>query len=141
MSLSPYTEPIQTEGDRYKPIDNLGHVVIVRVNEFKSSVVTSNSPDGSPAVIVDLIDLDAAGEQKVFKDVLWMSGAVVDGLRGSVGKDPVMITFEARKSKSGRQYPAPAALDQVAAKRANVWWAEHGDTVFATGASDESAPF
>lgn len=141
MSLSSYTEPVQTEGDRYKPIDNLGHVVIVRVNEYKASIITANSPEGGPGVVVDLVDLDQEG--RVFKDVLWMSGAVVDGLKASVGQDPVMITFEARKSKTGRRYPAPAALDQVAARRANTWWAEHGDTAFdaAVVEDDDEIPF
>lgn len=136
MSLSPYTEPVQTEGDRYKPIDNIGHTVIVKVREYKPLVKTSNSPDGAPALILDIVDLDAT--QRVFREVLCMSGAVVDGLKASVGLDPVMITFEARKSNTGRQYPAPAALDEVSSKRANAWWAEHGKDAFAVEDTDDA---
>lgn len=141
MPISEYTEPVREESDSFKPIEHVGSTLIVKVREYKTGIVTSNSPEGGPGVIVDLVDLDADGAPKLYSNVLWMGGAMVDGLKAHAGKDdPVMITIQQRKSNTGRKYPAPAALDEVSAKQARKWWAEHEDEAFAV-ADDDSPPF
>lgn len=140
-----YVAPVMTEGDTFKPIDNVGHVLIVQVNEHKPSIVTANSPDGGPGVVVDLVDLDAAGGPAVLRDVLWMSGAAVDGLKAHAGtRKPVLIAFESRKSKSGRNYPAPIAVDAAANARAAAYYQANGDPFaaqFASPSAEAEPPF
>lgn len=140
-----YSAPEMTEGETFKPHENIGKPLIVQVNELKHGVVTSNTPDGGPAVIVDLVDLD--GRVEPYRDVLWMGGAVVDGLKAHAGtRKPVLIVFESRKSKSGRNYASPMAVDAAGAQRASAYYAANGDPFAATFASpsppaEDSPPF
>lgn len=119
-----YVAPEFPEGDSYKPIEHLDRGIVVKVLQHKESIVTENSPDGAPGVICDVLDV---AEDKVYRNVLWMSGAVVDGLQSYVGKNLVVIHFEARKSKNGRTYPAPvtATTDELAA--ATAYFDTHAD--------------
>lgn len=129
-----YVVPEQVDGDTFKPHENIGHTLIVKVTEFKPSVVTPNTPDGGPAVIVDLVDLDAGNGQAVFRQVLWMGGSFVDGLKNKApgGSEyngrPVVIGLESRKSNSsGRSYAAPLPADPSALGRAAAYYQANGD--------------
>lgn len=120
MELTTYTPPERTEGDSFKPSENVGHLLIVKVTNFKHIDSTIHKPEGGPAVIVDVCDLDANGA--VFRDVLWMNGAIVDSLKGYMGKT-MCITFVWTKSpKSGREYVAvePVTGEALARAQAHV---------------------
>jgi hypothetical protein len=93
--------PAAGDGDQYSPKDHVGAVVLVKVRERKDGIVTSNSPNGGPGVIVDLVDL---GDGNIYRDVLWMGGPFVDGLTPHVGLDPVVIRIGSQVGKSGRPY-------------------------------------
>lgn len=136
-----YVPPPPPEaGDKYKPIEHLGRTLIVMVNEFKPSIVTPNSPNGGPGVIVDLVDLDDPAEPTIYRDVLWMSGAIVDGLRTHAGsRKPVLIVFRSQVGKSGRAYPLADPVGEAGQERAAKFYAAHGDPFAATFASPTPA--
>jgi hypothetical protein len=119
-----YTAPEVTEGDQYRPYENYGKALIVKTKQRKEGIITKNSPDGGPGVIVDLVELDSG---EVFRDVLWMSGAIVDGLSQYANKEVVVITFEPRQSKNGRTYPSPVNASDADIARARQYYATHGD--------------
>lgn len=120
-----YVPPTQGESDAYKPGDNYNHPCIVKVLEYKPSVVTSNSPDGAPAVIVDLVDLT---NRAVYRNVLMMTGAIVDGFKAHAGTNkPLVVWWSKATSKAGRDYavPMPGSPDHIAA--ATAWYSVEGD--------------
>jgi hypothetical protein len=119
-----YKEPEIIQGDTYKPIDHVGAMLVVKVKQHKEGIVTENSPDGGPGVIVDVLDLD---KSEVFRDVLWMGGAMVDGLKSYAPDGLVVIKIDRRKSKSGRAYPAPVGVDAAGTARAESYYEKHGD--------------
>ncbi len=139
-----YVAPALEDSDEYKPHEHIGATVIVKVKEFKPSVVTPNTPEGGPAVIVDLVDLDLSA---VFRNVLWMGGSFVDGLRdlapggAKYTGRPLVIGIESRTSKaSGRKYGAPAAAEPGQLAKATAYYQANGDPFvqqFATVAKDE----
>lgn len=94
------------DSDEYKPIDHIHRGLIVKVLDYKPSIITPNSPDGGPGVICDMVDVV---EAKAYRNVLWMSGSIVDNLKPHVGGNPVVIHFEPVTSKSGRIYPGVQA--------------------------------
>lgn len=125
-----YVPPVFEESDEYKPRDNYGHACIVMVKEYKPSIITPNSPEGGPGVIVDLVDMDAPGdaEGQTYRGVLMMTGAIVDGFktRAGTGK-PIVVSWGKRTSKTGRTYAAPEAATDTQIKQAEAWYAKNGD--------------
>lgn len=141
-NFATYTTPANTEGDTYRPRDNYNHPCIVMVNEYKENVVTPNSPNGAPAVVVDLVDLH---EGKTYRDVLLMTGALVDGFRAHAGtRVPLVVWWSKTMSKAGRDYATaqPGTPEHIAA--ATQYYATHGDPFapkFAAPTVTEQAPF
>lgn len=136
-----YEAPEFEDSDTYKPKEHYDATLVVKVKEFKSGVITEYSPEGGDAVIVDVLDVDAA---ETFRNVLWMGGAVVDGLKKHAGtSDLVVIHFEQRTGKSGRKYPAVAAAATSELKAAEKYFASHDDPFAAqfTTVSADEPPF
>ena len=131
-----FVPPAFEEGDTYSAKDHIGANIIVKVNEYKTGIVTPNSPDGGPGVIVDLVDL---GDGKLYRNVLFMGGAFVDGLKDWVGKEPVVLTIVSKTGKSGRAYAAPEAGPVALAQ---AYWAAQGDPFMPTfnAPTPEAAP-
>lgn len=99
-----FTPPALEDSDEYKPKENYDKPLLVKVRERKENIVTEFTPDpGGPGVAVDLVDLT---DGKIYRNTLWMGGAIVDGLTPYVGK-VLVIRFEAKKSNAGRKYPSP----------------------------------
>jgi hypothetical protein len=136
-----FKEPELVKGDEYKAIDHVGATLAVKVKGYKERIVTPNSPEGGPGVIVDLVDLETS---KVYRDTLWMSGAIVDRLKPYVG-GLLVIKFERQTSKaSGRPYPCPVPVDSAGTARAEKWFADNGDPFapkFGTVADNDKPPF
>lgn len=120
MEFSTYTAPERSEGDTFKPSEHIGHLLIIRVNEHKHIESTQHKPDGGPGVIVDVCNLD--DDAAVARDVLWMNGALVDGLRGYVGQHLVIKLAYEKSAKSGREYIVvkPATESDVERAKAQV---------------------
>lgn len=120
-----YEPPAQEDSDTFKPKENYDKPLLVKVREHKTGVVTEFSPDGSEALIVDLVDLS---DGKAYSNVLWMGGAIVDGLKQHAGGPTVLvIRFEKRKSNSGRTYPAPAKSTDEDKNLAKRYYEKKGD--------------
>lgn len=120
-----FTPPAMEDGDEFKPKDNLHKPLLVKVVEHKLGIVTSNTPEGGPGVIVELVDLTGRPDQP-YRDVLWMGGAVVDGLKTLAGQVTV-IRFDERKSKSGRMYPYPTEATAEDVALAQRYYTVKGD--------------
>lgn len=106
-----YVAPTPADSDDYKAAENYGRLVIVKVLEHKLGIVTPNSPNGAPGVIVNVCDVLSGG---VYRNVLMMTGAIVDGFKPYVGK-LLVVTWDKRVATSGRPYPSPMAAtpDQI----------------------------
>ena len=90
LTLGPYTAPAPKEaGDSFRPSDHVGDVLIVKVLEFKTGIVTQYKPDGGDGVTVDICNLTEKGA--LYQDVLWMNGALVDGLKAYTGGQPLVV--------------------------------------------------
>jgi hypothetical protein len=125
-----YVEPVHEDSDTYKPKENYDKPLLVKVREHKTGVVTEFSPEGGEAVIVDLVDL---ADGNLYKNVLWMGGAVVDGLKANAASpNPLVIRFEKRKSNSGRNYPAPAKASDEDKALAQSYYSKKGDPFLPT---------
>jgi hypothetical protein len=111
-------------GDVWAPKEHPGVPIIVKARAVRNGVVTSNSPEGTDALCVDLVDL-TTGE--IHRDVLWFGGAVLDSLTEHVGSHPVVIKFMPRLSKQGRPYVAPEEADPAEIAYAQQWITHHGD--------------
>lgn len=112
-----FVAPEQSDGDRFIPRDNIGHVVVIKPAEHKTGIVTSNSANGTDAISADVIDLDATDGPAVYRDTLLFGGAFVDALKNYLGQ-LVVVKIESRTSKSGRTYAVPTAVEQTDSKRA-----------------------
>lgn len=133
-TFATFTEPVLTEGDTFKPKENYNKPLIVRIIEVKTGIVTEFTPEpGGEGVIVDLVDLVGRPEEP-YREVLWMGGAVVDGLKPLVGQVAV-IRFEERKAKNGRKYPAPTPSTAEDVALATRYYAAKGDPFAQTFAS------
>jgi len=111
MEFGTYTEPVQAAGDTYKPRDHYGNSAIVRVTEYKPSVVTPNSPNGAPAVIVDVYDLN---NKAAYMDVLIMTGSLVDAFKPHAGLNPIVVKWEKAVAANGRDYAKAVPAVQAA---------------------------
>lgn len=149
-SFADYVAPTIEDSDAYRAADNIGHVCIINVRKYEQSIITPNSPDGAPGVAVDVVDLDAPGgpAAQVFRNVLMMTGAIVDGFKVHAGTGkPLVVSWEKRTAKSGRTYPAPASSTTADLTRAAAWYAANGDPfapafdTVAAGDSDLNPPF
>ena len=128
-----------TEGDVYKPGEHYGHSAIVKVREYKPVVVTSNSPNGAPAVIVDVHDLN---DKHTYRDVLMMTGAIVDTFKAHAGGPPLVVQWEKAIAKNGRDYARPIPASERAIAAAEATYA-NGDPFAPTlgTITEEQAPF
>lgn len=133
-----WTPAENTEGDVYKPREHYGNSAIVKVVEYKPEVVTSNSPNGAPAVIVDVYDLN---KKAVFKDVLMMTGAIVDTFKTHAGGPPLVVQWEKTIAKNGRDYARPAPAVEAAITAAENVYANGDPFADKLGTIEAEAPF
>jgi hypothetical protein len=133
-----WTPAANVEGDQYKPREHYGNHAIVKVVEYKDSVVTPNSPNGAPGIIVDVHDLN---KKETFRDVLMMTGAIVDTFKPHVGGAPLVVQWEKRVAKNGRDYAAPAPAVEAAIAAAEAVYANGDPFAPAIGTIDAEPPF
>jgi hypothetical protein len=139
MELSTYTPPERTEGDSFKPSEHVGQLLIVKVVDHKHIQSTTHKPEGGPGVILNVCNLDDDG--KVARDILWMNGALVDGLKNYVGQT-LVIKLAWAKSASGREYLtiSPADTAEIAKAQAHVAKGDPFAETVATVAPASAAP-
>lgn len=122
-AFADFTEPERSDEDRFVPKDNVGHVVVVKPLEHKTGVITDNSPLGTDAIGAQVLDLDAPAGVAVYRDALIFGGAFVDAFRPFIGQT-VVVKIASRKSKSGRNYTVPVAVEDADKKRAEAEFAK-----------------
>lgn len=105
------------EGDRLKAQDTVGLPLLIYVVDRKEGIRSQHSPDGKPGLILDIMNLS---NQEVYLSVLWMNNQIVDNLSRYVGK-AVAVRLATRKSKNGRDYIVPEALEGQEAETAAAW--------------------
>lgn len=133
MTLGAYEPPVRVQGDRFAAQDNQNKPLIVVARQFIENAKTKHSPEGKPAVRLDVVDLLA---DTVYIDALWMSGALVDGLKPHVGAGtplPVEIQ-QVTGASSGNPYLTLAPLTDQKRQLAEGWYAKN-----ATRVDDERA--
>jgi hypothetical protein len=136
MELNTYTPPERTEGDSFKPSEHIDQLLIVKVSDHKHIESTTHKPEGGPGVVVDVCNLDDGADVK--RDILWMNGAIVDGLRNYVGKVLALRFGWEKSGKSGRDYITIKPASEADLTRAQEHVAK-GDP-FAAEVSTPSAP-
>lgn len=119
-----FTRPQFEDGDTFKPSENVGKPLIVKVRERKEGIVTDFTPaPGGPGVVLDLVDLTTG---QVSRAVLWMNGALVDGLTPYVGGQPLVIKLAWIQGKSQKYVGIEPGNEQEIAY-AMQWVSQNGD--------------
>jgi hypothetical protein len=114
------------DGDRLPCETFLGRPAVVVVKEHRTGIRSQYSPNGDgEGVVCDVADLSTG---TIYLDVLWMTAAVRDGLKGSTGK-AVAIKLLKTPGSSGNQYIKPFPLEGDELTYANQW-ANANDGVF-----------
>ncbi|MGI8313313.1 hypothetical protein [Saccharopolyspora hattusasensis] len=125
MELSGYEAPSRPNGDGLPAKEAVDKPLIVVVREHRQGIVTKFSPDGKDGITVDVADLTT---DSTFLDVLWMNGAIVDGLAPHVGKAmPVKLVWT--PGKSGYPYLSVAPLEGAELQLAAAWATKNGDRI------------
>lgn len=88
----------QAMGDRIQAQQMVDRPMLLWAREIKHINRTQYNPDGGDGVIVDIIDLQT---NAVYIGVMWMAGALVDGLRPYVG-DGNAYPMKIVKQKGGK---------------------------------------
>lgn len=89
--MGQYVKPTQESGDRLQAQQMVDRPMLVWVRETKMLAKTQFSANGGEAVFVDLIDLQT---NDIYIRVMWMAGAIKDGLKQYAGDNnayPVKI--------------------------------------------------
>lgn len=111
--------------DTYKPAENRGKPLIVKVLEHKHIEKTKFKAEGGPGVVCHVLDL-ATGTK--YRRVLWMQGAIVDAFAPYAGKGFLVVSFGSAPTKSGEfEYTTvlPGTPEMLA--YAQQYVTQHGD--------------
>lgn len=118
MQLGNYAPPSRVDGDVLQARDAVDRPLVVLVREHRAGIVTKFKPDGGEGVTLDVADI-RTGE--VWIDVLWMNGAVVDGLAPYVGQAlPIKLVWTP-SAKGGNPYISVQALTDGDLGMAQQW--------------------
>lgn len=113
--------------DSLKPSDAQDRPLVVSVRERREGIVTKYQKDGAPGVVVDVADVK---EGRVYANVLWMNGALVDALTPYVGNVvPIKLVMTPPKKAGGYPYLSVEALTGPELALAGRW-AEGNDGAF-----------
>jgi hypothetical protein len=80
--LGQYVPPAASQGDRIQAQQMVDRPILVWVRNTKFLNKTKFSAEGGTAVYLDFIDLS---NNQVYIEVMWMAGAIVDGLKQYAG--------------------------------------------------------
>lgn len=117
MPLVDFEQNSQT-GDSYAPKDAAGQPLLVKVLEHRTGVKTKFKPEGTDAVLLDVLNL-ATSELKL--GVMWFNGALVDNLKPYLGKAlPIRLVSQKAKG-STNEYLIPQMLDGADLEAAKAW--------------------
>lgn len=80
--LGQYVKPQGSQGDRVQAQQMVDRPILVWVRKLQHLNRTKFSADGGDAIYIDFIDLQS---NQVYIEVMWMAGAIVDGLKQYAG--------------------------------------------------------
>lgn len=127
-ALGAYEPPVRVLGDKFAAQDNQNKPLIVVARQFIENAKTKHSPEGKPAVRVDVVDLLDNG--RIYIDALWMSGALVDGLKPHIAAEtPLPVEIKQVVAGSGNPYLTLAPLLDDKRKLAEGWYAKNPTAV------------
>jgi hypothetical protein len=122
--------PAGGEGDQLSAKDVVGHTLVLQPLKIVSEVATKFGT--KDAISVNVADVSDRG--KVYRSVLWFNGAIVDGLRGSIGKT-IAARVSWASSKAGNEYLIVESVDTDEKTKAAKWLSEN-PTAFAPEVGD-----
>ena len=132
--IEDYKEPVLPDSDQYTVRDKDGHVVIVKVMEFRPDMQLENGK--KDAIIAHFCDLNEKNEDgkvgKIYAYTVQGQGAVVDGLKPLLDKKGKgVVTFAKCVTKSakngGRKYGSLGKLDDETKAKVRRWLEKNGD--------------
>lgn len=128
MTLGAYEPPVRVQGDKFAAQDNQNKPLIVVARQFIENAKTKHSPEGKPGIRIDVVDLLDNG--RIYIDALWMSGALVDGLKPHVAAGtPLPVEIQQVTSGSGNPYLTLVPLLDDKRKLAEGWYAKNPTAV------------
>jgi hypothetical protein len=136
-AFATFTPPPPKEaGDKFGAQANVNKPLILKVTEKKFIAKTQFKPEGGDAIFLDLVDL-TNGE--VFRQIMWMNGALVDQLSEYVGGQPLVVRLVdvPKKSGTGTYVGLQQGTDADIAA-ATKFYGSHGDPFAQTFAQVKS---
>lgn len=130
-----------TQGDQFKPQDNVGHLLVIQPTGLRDGIPARNKQPGKPDTITGLrcnvLDLDGnpapraddetGKDGRIFIEAMLFGGQWVDDMKGKLGQ-LIVVTVRKRQSTTSSYsfaFPEPAEAEQI--KRAQEYWAANGD--------------
>lgn len=110
LGLGNYEPPSLQQGDKVQAQSLADHALVVQVLERKFISRTQHAPQGKDAIILDVFDINT---QEIYCGVMWMGGAIVDGLSpyADTGQAlPITLVWTANKG-GGNSYLSPRPLE------------------------------
>lgn len=118
MELGTFTPRPAVRGDQLPARDVVDRPLVVLVREHRMGIQSRFRTEPADGVVLDVADITS---DSVWIDVLWMNGAVVDGLAPYVGQAvPIKLTWTP-SAKGGNPYIAAAPLEGADLARAQQW--------------------
>ena len=118
MPLDTFEARSQGTGDSLSPKDIVSTPLLVKVLEIRGGIKTKFKPEGTDAVILDVLNLLT---QEIKLGVMWFNGAIVDNLKPYVGKAlPIELVYQ-QPTGGGNAYLIPKMLDGANLEAAKAW--------------------
>lgn len=145
-----FDDPDEVGGTRLNPRDVLGHLLLVWAIEYIPHSPTQYSRPDKPSdvIVVDVVDLDQRDEMGrpglLARRSWWRQAQLIQGLRGRIGKSPVLVVMSKGSATTGRAAPftlTSMKADQNSVARANAWAIDNpGFTPSTPGRQMEASP-
>lgn len=121
-----FAEP--SASDRLSPRDVLGHLLIIRPEEYLKNVQTkfSKTAEGSDCIKLDVVDLDEQGGTPYY-GALWFQGKLIGAMKGAVGQI-LLGRVKLGLAQPGMNAPfefESCTADTTAVARAQTWLHQH----------------
>ncbi|GAA0638068.1 hypothetical protein GCM10010174_69890 [Kutzneria viridogrisea] len=119
MQLGTFTEREHTaQGDSLQAKETVDKPLVVLVREHRTGIITKFKPEGGEGV---QLDVAVIAENKVYIDVLWMNGAVVDNLAPYLGQAVPIKLVWTPSAKGGNPYISVRPLEGAELAAAQQW--------------------
>ena len=118
MELETFEQQSQGTGDKLGAKDIMNTPLLVKVREERESVRTKHKPEGTPAIVLDVLNLMT---QEIKLGIMWFNPAVVDNLRPHIGKAMAIQLVTQQPKGTGNAYLIPEQLEGANLDAAKAW--------------------